>query len=329
MIWLASFPRSGNTFFRNVLHEVYGIKSSTYHKDPHRRLDENYNKYQVVKTHLLPHELDYKPGETKSVYIIRDGRDSLVSIAHHRKDIVVPGSDFYNNLIDAILSKNGSFFGGWSENVRQWTEMADIIIRFEDLIKDPVKEIEKLRAIIDLPQPDLEKIPTFKSLKFGKPAYGGGNKRFDSSLAQRHFRKGKVGSHKEEMPPELEELFWRKHKLMMEQWGYLKKADREKLIYKEYNVLIEVSKLFTADNDGVKRYLVELLEHMIPLIEMMPNWKVDFFYQTSIKSIQELKAEMFAENVSSFNVLDGLAKKLVEKEIANEQKIEETQQSLH
>ena len=33
MIWLASYPRSGNTFFRIVLSEVYGIESSTFHHE--------------------------------------------------------------------------------------------------------------------------------------------------------------------------------------------------------------------------------------------------------------------------------------------------------
>jgi hypothetical protein len=30
MLWLASYPRSGNTFFRIVLSEVYGIESSEF-----------------------------------------------------------------------------------------------------------------------------------------------------------------------------------------------------------------------------------------------------------------------------------------------------------
>ena len=31
MIWLASFPRSGNTFFRNVMFELYGLESYDYY----------------------------------------------------------------------------------------------------------------------------------------------------------------------------------------------------------------------------------------------------------------------------------------------------------
>ena len=45
------------------------------------------------------------------VYIIRDGRDALCSMAHHRKDIVAPGSDYYENLKAAVLAEKGTFFG--------------------------------------------------------------------------------------------------------------------------------------------------------------------------------------------------------------------------
>ena len=201
MIWLASFPRSGNTFFRNILFEVYGIKSSAYHKDEKRTLNKQYASFELVKTHLLPAHLPAEFQNKKSVYIIRDGRDCLVSIAHHRKDITEKGSPFYNNLLEAILAAEGSYFGGWSENVKQWTEKADIVIRFEDLIKNPIKEVEKLRSIFDLPNPDISKLPNFKVLKFGKPKYGG-------NTALKHFRKGKIGGWKDDLPPELHRLFW-------------------------------------------------------------------------------------------------------------------------
>ncbi|HRW76650.1 MAG TPA: sulfotransferase domain-containing protein, partial [Saprospiraceae bacterium] len=99
MIWLASFPRSGNTFFRNVLYEVYGIESSTYHQEANYPLEADYDQFDVVKTHLLPSQLVPADPRIKKVYIVREGRDALVSIAHHRKDIVQPGTDYYLNLL--------------------------------------------------------------------------------------------------------------------------------------------------------------------------------------------------------------------------------------
>ena len=50
MIWLASFPRSGNTFFRNVLFDVYGIESGIFKPKSTKQAPKH---YQVVKTHML------------------------------------------------------------------------------------------------------------------------------------------------------------------------------------------------------------------------------------------------------------------------------------
>lgn len=288
MIWLASFPRSGNTFIRNVLYEVYGIDSSTYHKDNKRKLDKDFSSFQVVKTHLLPSELPPKLSNHKSVYIIRDGRDSLISIAHHRKDIVDVGSDYYNNLLLATLAMDGSYFGGWSKNVQEWTAKADIIIRFEDLIEDPIREIEKLRAIIDLPQPNLEKLPTFQQLKQGKPKFGGGNeKEKRKGLAQKHFRKGKTGNWQAEMPPELHRLFWQIHGPVMREWGYT----QDEIYVKQdvpKKVLIDATKAYMPDNDGVKRYTLELLEHFNIFLKYNPHFEIDILFQSTIRPLSAL-----------------------------------------
>jgi len=205
MIWLASFPRSGNTFFRNVLFDVYGIESSEFHMETDKKVLKDFASYPV--------------------YIIRDGRDALVSIAHHRKDIVAPGSNYYKNLAEAILARGGSFFGGWSVNVEKWTNKADIVIRYEDLIKDPIGQIERLREIMELPEPKLEKLPTFQSLKKGTPQYGSGGKKLKRTeqkieRANKFFRRGVAGSYKDEMPKIFQLLFWLKNRKQMKANNY-------------------------------------------------------------------------------------------------------------
>jgi glycosyltransferase involved in cell wall biosynthesis len=311
MIWLASFPRSGNTFFRNVLYEVYGISSSTYHKDPTRQLDDGFAGYPVVKTHLLPDQLPANLQNCKSVYIVRDGRDALVSIAHHRKDIVAPGSDYFNNLLLATLALNDSYFGGWSSNVEAWISKADIIIKFEDLIRDPIGEISKLSAILELPPPNLNKLPDFKTLKFGSPQYGSGGKDFKvKNLAQKHFRKGQVGGYKTEMSVELQQLFWDLHGPAMHQQGYITEKMQPSSDKPKKKILLEVSKALTDDNDGVKRYLLELIEHLTVFATLRSDFQIDLLYNEIIRPLHQAKnigsigADLSQENEDKAHSLD-------------------------
>ena len=219
MIWLASFPRSGNTFFRIVLREVYGISSGHLRPPEMRQGDwEKDLEFPVVKTHLEPHDLYPDDPTIPAVYIVRDGCDAMVSISHHRRDIVVPGSDYLRNMDEAIRAENGSFFGGWSRNVEAWLKRARIVIRFEELIENPIGNVEKLRDILDMPEPKASNLPTFEDLKSRPMPYG---RRADGEWRQKFFRRGKVGAWRDEMPEAMQQLFWELHGETMEQLGYI------------------------------------------------------------------------------------------------------------
>jgi len=311
MIWLASFPRSGNTFFRNILFEVYGLKSSTFHQDADYFLDADYASFPFVKTHLLPSQLVPDNPDIKAVYIIRDGRDTMVSMAHHRKDIVVPGSDYYENLKAAIIAEKGSFFGGWSRNVLEWIRRADIVIRYEDLLIDPIGCAERLRAITNLPEPDALRIPEFNQLKQGIAEYGSGKGRgLDESqmleLSRKNFRKGKTGNWKEEMPEELQDLFWSYHGDVMDHLGYGREGNIEPLNAdldyeviaklgmplqkpeKKIRILIEADKMIRNDNDGVKRYQAELLKQLAQVDRNpLSRWEFSLFAGGNIRPLAE------------------------------------------
>jgi hypothetical protein len=222
MIFLASFPRSGNTLFRNVLLDVYGISSLAYHPNK-KKFD--FDACLVVKTHVLPQVLPRDVRSRPAVYLVRDGRDAMVSMAHSRKDITAPGSNYYLNLAAAVLSLNDRQVGGWSRNVKAWTDRVSIVIRYEDLIEDPIREVEKLRALIDLPEPDRAKLPTFESLREGTHKYGSGHKRDDTEekkkiYANKFFRRGVAGAYKDEMPRIFQWLFWLLNRKQMRAQNY-------------------------------------------------------------------------------------------------------------
>ncbi|MDC1221564.1 glycosyltransferase [Salibacteraceae bacterium] len=265
MVLLASYPRSGNTFLRNVLFEVYGIESKTYHLESHGA-DPGWEEAAFVKTHELPENLPKSLSKRKTVYLIRDGRDSIVSLAHHRKNVFDIDSDIEQNLLEAINADEGSYFGGWSSHVIKWISQADIVIHFEDLIENPIAECERLREIIELPQPKLDRLPSFESLKNGKPEYGSGKYFSDTSLAKHWFRRGKVNAWKDELPDWLADRFWHLHGECTEFAGYgLDGTSRQSFVKDKSSeipmktVIFEASKITDVFTDGIKRYVVETL----------------------------------------------------------------------
>ncbi len=222
MLWLASYPRSGNTFFRIVLNEVYGLQSSELLDPTAQANDRDYLNFPVVKTHLLPDELVPNDPSSPAVYIVRDGRDALVSAARYHCDLIEPGSAaFWRVLLGAIVARKGHWFGGWSRHVRLWRRRAAIVLRFEDLIADPIGSVESIRSIYPLPAPRPDRVPSFGGLRAQGFDFG-----FASSVLktagfrEKFFRRGKVGAWKDEMPLALRLLFYCRHGLTLRKMGY-------------------------------------------------------------------------------------------------------------
>jgi glycosyltransferase involved in cell wall biosynthesis len=318
MIWLSSFPRSGNTFFRNLLFEVYGLDSSSFYDNVGE--PENYTDFPFVKTHLLPQEVIPNDEDIKSVYLVRDGRDALVSMAYQQIQIYESKRPFREIFIEATLAAEGSYFGGWTNNVEEWLKRTDVLIRFEDLIVEPLKQVDRLSSIIELPPKNEDKLPSFEDLKFGKPKYGRGKRHASSEeeeleIVQKSFRRGKAFGWKDELDRELQNLFWTYHRGTMEKLGYdrhgglhpfnpdfdyeimdLLGLKREESTDK-FTVLIEANKLLMHRNDGVKRYLLELLKALYPVTQNENSrWKIDVFLRGRIYPLSEFGSSLFDVN---------------------------------
>jgi Sulfotransferase domain len=222
IVWLASYPRSGNTFCRVLLKQLYDVSTYDLHEpnppprpqyehlignarlevpisDLHR--DE---RVHVVKTHETPRD-DYP-----AIYLVRDGRDAVVSFARFAMAFGSSGTCHdYPGLLRHLLESPGSY-GGWSRNVRTWTgrRAPTALVRFDDLIARPTTELRRAMAAIGLAMPDPKPSnpPTFGDLHELSPLF---------------FRKGRTGAWREEMPYELHLLFWRRHGATMRALGYM------------------------------------------------------------------------------------------------------------
>jgi len=223
LVLLQSYPRSGNTLVRHVIEDYYGVPTYTVYPDegkmlwPDRHIDdENMPTDPVVfvKTH---EERDYSVMEHKTLYIVRDGRDALISHAHFLcKFNGSCGSEFRDRLTELVFCKEPQFAGhgksptnDWGAHVIDLMQQADAVLRFEDLLIDPVAEVrEALKAVgvLDkMPQLPSGTMPDFAELHDRHPNF---------------YRKGTTGQWRDEFPPDLLEAFWYHHGKAMKLAGY-------------------------------------------------------------------------------------------------------------
>jgi hypothetical protein len=225
IVWLASFPRSGNTLVRLLLLDLYGWQSSALYDESGASMISDLGLAPTgapptesalqearcspapffLKTHELPHD------QSPALYVVRDGRDTLVSYAHFVRTYE-PGmaTQFSFDEVLRLLIKSQDHFGGWSGHVDAWrhrTASAPTVwLRYEDLLHDPIAAIgDALRRLgvhapaARTPQDSFEEL----------------NRRWPS-----FFRKGKQGSWQQEMSDDLHDLFWTHHGNAMEWLGY-------------------------------------------------------------------------------------------------------------
>lgn len=219
IVWIASFPRSGNNLCLLTLSKVFGARTgsamnprslaSELSLDPDadlrtalRELDETV----FVKTHRVAPRQDDDP----ALYLVRDGRDSLVSYAHFMKARGVPrfASLSFEEILAALLERDDHPYGSWSGNVRSWLDRdaPTALVKFEELVEDPVATVRGALASLGVPLPEPDgRLPSFEELHRRNPLV---------------FRRGKVGSWRSELPKRLEKRFWRLHGTEMEELGY-------------------------------------------------------------------------------------------------------------
>ena len=169
-----------------------------------------------VKTH------DFPSDDRPAVYLVRDGRDALVSYA---KYTLKYGGNRTRRAFNSIrerlgirvmpaylksLIKQDCQFGGWSRNVLEWTvrrEAPTCLVRYEDLVEQPAEQIQIAMDKLGLPlaDPPSGSLPSFAELHEKWPDF---------------FRKGNVGDWRMEMPTDLHELFWQHHGEAMSAVGY-------------------------------------------------------------------------------------------------------------
>lgn len=283
IIWLASYPKSGNTWLRiflnnllsvqeepvdiNTLHEtgtissnrkifdeMVGVDSADLTKEEidyylpfvHTLRSEQLEEKEFAKIHdaytknregqwLIPLEATYKV-----IYLIRNPLDVCVSFAHHSGhmnfDKTIKNMDNDRMTLKQSNKKQlHQYIGSWSDHVNSWTQciLAEklLLIRYEDMKRKPQNTFTKIVQFLELKHTasqiakalDNSKIEKLKEMEEEKGFRG------KHQIAKRFFRKGIIGSWKEELTERQIEQVINNHREIMIRYDYLDRGGHLKI----------------------------------------------------------------------------------------------------
>jgi Sulfotransferase domain len=227
-VFLAAYPKSGVTWLQSLVAGViYGLDPA---QAPDRLVQDlvpdvhyktHYKRYRTptfFKTHHLP-----RPDYRRVVYLLRDGRDVMVSYAHHVAALEGRPVD-----VAALVADEALFPCPWHRHVEAWAAnpfgARVLTIRYEDLKADAVRELERFCAFVDQPRDRLalERVArqcSLEAMRAKERRFGWDNPAWPKDRP--FVRRGIAGSHRDEMPPEALARFLRDAGATLGRCGYV------------------------------------------------------------------------------------------------------------
>lgn len=216
-IFIVGFPKSGNTWMQSLTSGLlYGIDTNFMPDklaqeivpDVHaRKYYKRFGTFNLFKTHHLP-----QPEYRKVIYLVRDGRDAMVSYWHYNQKLGKKAS-----LKEMVENGTNLFPSKWFEHVREWKknpyDAEMIFVRYEDLLNQPLNELKKICSFLGLERSDelLERVISGNSINKMRQRVektgGMGNSSWSGSKGKNFFRKGVSGTYLNEMEMSLQDYF--------------------------------------------------------------------------------------------------------------------------
>lgn len=170
IVWLASYPRSGNTLLRQVLKACFHLDSCeglelvpAHLIGPQDLRAKYYGSYLLegdteefyhrarnaselilIKSHQVPRD------DAKAIYIVRDGRLALRSFVKFQ-DTFHPNSSSFESV---LLGDHP--YGDWATHYRVWCDASrgeTLVVRFEELVNADAGTLARLAVFLGFSGP--------------------------------------------------------------------------------------------------------------------------------------------------------------------------------
>jgi len=206
VVWLASYPRSGNTMLRVVLAQCFALPSAAIYPEDFGGnaklqaltgrlaptadgvLDFGDVTVRVLKTHSPPQDAG------KAIYIVRNGIDAVASFHDHSG---VP--------IDTLI-RGRRGLPTWAAHVESWRpdrRPKTLLLRYEDVVADMAGTVDRIASFLDL-APRARTIPSREEL----------------AAVDGKWIRSASASHRTKLTTEEVEQFWRSNGQTMDAYGY-------------------------------------------------------------------------------------------------------------
>ncbi len=159
-VFVASYPRSGNTWLRFMLYEILVGKSSTF-TNVHqlvpdigkqgKALPVLADQGRLIKTHEA-----FLPEYHKAIYLVRDARDVALSEFAYQKALGLAEDDF-EIYLPHFLRGEVNPFGSWTAHVDSWMDAKDrgyaeiLLVRFDEMRSQPEDSLASMMEFLKVP----------------------------------------------------------------------------------------------------------------------------------------------------------------------------------
>ncbi|WP_298815768.1 sulfotransferase domain-containing protein [Chloroflexus sp.] len=223
--YLASFPKSGNTWVRFLLANLLAGEELTlkgfgrFVPDSHIKGDLAYmadpsTPFNQMRPRFVKTHLHYRSIFRRAIYIARDGRDAMTSYYHWRNK----RSDKPVTLTEIIVGD--IYWGRWSDHVLGWlsSDCELLVVKYEDLYADTAAQVRRILAFCGMQASDEQIAAAVAASSFDRMRA----KERAAQGAETPFfvRKGGSGDWRNLFSPADEELFWQYHRAGMLAAGY-------------------------------------------------------------------------------------------------------------